>query len=35
MERARRMRFLRSRGFSHDTIRTLLSSDAAGDALNP
>lgn len=35
MERARRMRFLQSRGFSHDTIRTLLSSDAAGDALNP
>lgn len=35
MERARRMRFLHSRGFSHDTIRTLLSSDAAGDALNP
>lgn len=35
MERARRMRFLQSRGFSHDTIRTLLSSDTAGDALNP
>lgn len=26
---ARRMRFLQSRGFSHDTIRKLLSSDAA------
>jgi len=26
-ERARRMRFLQSRGFSHDTIRKLLSSD--------
>lgn len=35
MERARRMRFLQSRGFSHDTIRALLSSDAAGDALIP
>jgi regulatory protein len=34
-ERARRMRFLQSRGFSHDTIRTLLSSDAADEALNP
>jgi len=29
-ERARRMRFLQSRGFSHDTIRKLLSSDDAG-----
>jgi regulatory protein len=28
-ERARRMRFLQSRGFSHDTIRKLLSSDDA------
>jgi regulatory protein len=29
-ERARRMRFLQQRGFSHDTIRRLLSSDDAG-----
>jgi regulatory protein len=35
MERARRMRFLQSRGFAHDTIRTLLSSDAGEDALIP
>jgi regulatory protein len=28
-ERARRMRFLQQRGFSHDTIRKLLSSDDA------
>lgn len=28
-ERARRRRFLQGRGFSHDTIRTLLSSDDA------
>lgn len=28
-DRARRMRFLQSRGFSHDTIRKLLSSDDA------
>jgi len=34
-ERARRMRFLQSRGFSHDTIRKLLSSDAGDEALNP
>jgi regulatory protein len=34
-ERARRMRFLQSRGFSHDTIRKLLSSDAGDDALIP
>ena len=34
-ERARRMRFLASRGFAHDTIRSLLSSDAADEALNP
>jgi regulatory protein len=34
-ERARRMRFLQQRGFSHDTIRTLLSSDATGEALDP
>ena len=34
-ERARRMRFLQSRGFSHDTIRRLLSSDAADEALDP
>lgn len=34
-ERARRMRFLQSRGFSHDTIRKLLSSDAADEALIP
>lgn len=35
LERARRMRFLQSRGFSHDTIRALLSSDAEEDALIP
>lgn len=35
MERARRMRFLQSRGFSHDTIRALLSSEADADALIP
>lgn len=35
MERARRMRFLASRGFSHDTIRALLSSDAEDTALIP
>ncbi|HEX5091719.1 MAG TPA: recombination regulator RecX [Burkholderiales bacterium] len=35
LERARRMRFLQSRGFSHDTIRALLSSDAEDDALIP
>jgi len=35
MERARRMRFLQSRGFSHDTIRRLLSSDAEDPALIP
>ena len=34
-ERARRMRFLQSRGFSHDTIRKLLSSDAEDEALIP
>ena len=34
-ERARRMRFLQSRGFSHDTIRALLSSAAGQDALIP
>lgn len=34
-ERARRMRFLQQRGFSHDTIRRLLSSDAADEALDP
>lgn len=34
-ERARRMRFLLSRGFSHDTIRKALSSDEADDALIP
>jgi regulatory protein len=34
-ERARRMRFLASRGFAHDTIRRLLSSDAADEALIP
>jgi regulatory protein len=34
-ERARRMRFLQSRGFSHDTIRKLLSSSPADEALNP
>ena len=35
LERARRMRFLQSRGFSHDTIRALLSSAADADALIP
>jgi regulatory protein len=35
MERARRMRFLQSRGFAHDTIRKLLSSEDTDDALNP
>lgn len=34
-ERARRIRFLLSRGFSHDTTRALLSSDEAVDALIP
>lgn len=34
-ERARRMRFLLSRGFSHDTIREVVSSDAQDDALIP
>lgn len=34
-ERARRMRFLQSRGFSHDTIRRVVSSDDGDDALNP
>ena len=34
-ERARRMRFLQSRGFSHDSIRKVLSSDAEDDALIP
>ncbi len=34
-ERARRMRFLQQRGFSHDTISKLLSSDDAGWALIP
>jgi regulatory protein len=34
-ERARRMRFLQSRGFSHETIRKLLSSGAEDDALFP
>lgn len=34
-ERARRMRFLQSRGFSHDTIRRVVSSDDDDDALNP
>jgi regulatory protein len=34
-ERARRMRFLQSRGFSHETIRKLLSSDADDEALIP
>jgi regulatory protein len=34
-ERARRMRFLQSRGFAHETIRKLLSSDAEDDALIP
>jgi len=35
LERARRMRFLQSRGFSHETIRALLSSAADADALIP
>jgi regulatory protein len=35
MERARRMRFLQSRGFAHDTIRKLLSSEGTDDALIP
>lgn len=34
-ERARRMRFLQSRGFSHDTIRRVVSSNSDDDALNP
>ena len=34
-ERARRMRFLQSRGFSHDTIRKVMSSADDDDALNP
>ena len=34
-ERARRMRFLQSRGFSHDTIRRVVSSADGDDALNP
>jgi regulatory protein len=34
-ERARRMRFLQSRGFAHETIRRLLSSDADDEALIP
>lgn len=34
-ERARRMRFLQSRGFSHDTIRRVVSSGDDDDALNP
>jgi regulatory protein len=34
-ERARRMRFLLSRGFSHDTIRRVVSSADGDDALNP
>ena len=34
-ERARRMRFLQSRGFAHETIRKLLSSDADDEALIP
>jgi regulatory protein len=34
-ERARRMRFLQSRGFAHETIRKLLSSDAEDEALIP
>jgi regulatory protein len=35
MERARRMRFLQSRGFSHDTIRRVVSSNDDDDALTP
>jgi regulatory protein len=34
-ERARRMRFLQGRGFSHDTIRRVVSSADEDDALNP
>ena len=34
-ERARRMRFLQSRGFAYETIRKLLSSDADDEALIP
>jgi len=34
-ERARRMRFLQSRGFAHDTIRRVVSSNGDDDALNP
>jgi len=34
-ERARRMRFLQSRGFSHDTIRRVVSSADEDDALSP
>ena len=34
-ERARRMRFLLQRGFSHDTIRRVVSSGDGDDALNP
>lgn len=34
-ERARRMRFLQSRGFSHDTIRRVVSSADDDGALNP
>ena len=34
-ERARRMRFLLQRGFSHDTIRHVVSSGDGDDALNP
>lgn len=34
-ERARRMRFLQSRGFAHDTIRKVLSSDGDDAALIP
>jgi regulatory protein len=35
LERARRMRFLLQRGFSHDTIRRVVSSADDDDALNP
>jgi regulatory protein len=35
LERARRMRFLQQRGFSHDTIRRVVSSADDDDALNP
>ena len=34
-ERLRRMRFLLQRGFSHDTIRRVVSSGDDDDALNP